>query len=144
MSDVQPVLFIDAIASSISFYRNGFGFDINVFGVDETSGRPNIFLAKLEDAAFLVSRMPVFAGDSGSTSSSGVTLYVHLDEPVDDYAARFLGASGAFVGHEPTDQWWGDRTFAIRDPWGCRLLFSNSRAEENLDMCQDSWRIASL
>lgn len=128
MSDVQPVVFIDEIEDAIAFYRDGLGFDINVFGVDKTSGRPNIFLAKLEAAAFLVSRVPVFAGDGGSTSSSGVTLYFHLDGSVDGYAARFLVASGASVDHEPTDQWWGDRTFAIRDPWGYRLLFSNSSA----------------
>ncbi len=129
MSDVQPVLFIEEIEDAIGFYRDQLGFDVNVFGVDQESGRPNIFLAKLEDAGFLVSRVPVFAGEAGSTSASGVTLYFHLDQPVDDYASRFLGASGVSVDHEPTDQWWGDRTFAIRDPWGYRLLFSNSAVD---------------
>jgi len=130
MSDVQPVLFIEQIEEAIEFYRDRLGFNVNVFGVDEESGRPNIFLAKLEDAGFLVSRVPVFTGEANSTPVSGVTLYFHLDQPVDDYATRFLSAKGSTVDHEVTDQWWGDRTFAIRDPWGYRLLFSNSETEE--------------
>ena len=130
MSNVQPVLFIEQIEEAIEFYRDRLGFDVNVFDVDEESGRPNIFLAKLEDAGFLVSRVPVFASKAGMSSVTGVTLYFHLDLPVEDYATRCLGANGATMDHEVTDQWWGDRTFAIRDPWGYRLLFSNSETEE--------------
>lgn len=124
MSDVQPVLFVDDIEGVITFYRDGLGLDVNVFGTDPESGRPNIFLASVEDAKFLVSRDPTFAKSEGN-GSGGVTLYFHLDSPVDGYAEQFRGADGVEIVEDLTDQWWGDRTFTIRDPWGYILLFSS-------------------
>jgi uncharacterized glyoxalase superfamily protein PhnB len=120
MSDVQPLLYIDDIESAIAFYRDRLGFDVNVFGHD-AEGRASTCLVQLEDARFLVSREPSFAGATGG----GVTLYFHLDAPVDLYADRFRGADGVQVAQELTDQMWGDRTFTIRDPWGYTLLFSS-------------------
>jgi len=124
MSDVQPVLYIDDIEGAIAFYRDGLGMEVNEFGTDPESGRPNIFLASIEGAKFLVSRDRAFTktGDSGS---GGVTLYFHLDSPVDGYVERFRSADGVEIVEDLTDQWWGDRTFTIRDPWGYVLIFSS-------------------
>lgn len=124
MSDVQPVLYIDDIEGAIAFYREGLGLDVNVFGNDPETGRPNIFLASLDEAKFPVSRDPTFAKADGS-GSGGVTLYFHLDSPVDGYVDRFRSAAGSEVVEDVTDQWWGDRTFTIRDPWGYILIFSS-------------------
>jgi uncharacterized glyoxalase superfamily protein PhnB len=122
MSDVQPVLYIDDIERAITFYRDGLGLQVDVFGNDPESGRPNIFLARIEDATFLVSRDPTFAK---ATGSGGVTLYFHLDSPVDGYVGQFRAADGIEIIEDITDQWWGDRTFTVRDPWGYVLLFSS-------------------
>lgn len=120
MSDVQPLLYIDDIEAAIEFYRDQLGFDVSVFGHD-AEGRPAIFLVQVEAAKFLVSREPFFAGATGG----GVTLYFHLDGQVDAYAETFRSADGVQVAQDVTDQWWGDRTFTIRDPWGYTLLFSS-------------------
>jgi len=124
MSDVQPVLYVDDIEAAVAFYRDGLGMDVNVFGTDPESGRPNIFLASIENAKFLVSRDETFA-KAGGNGSGGVTLYFHLDSPVDGHVERFRSAPGVEVVEDLTDQWWGDRTFTIRDPWGYTLLFSS-------------------
>ncbi len=124
MSDVQPVLYIDDIEDAITFYRDGLGMTVDVFGKDPESGRANIFLASIEEARFLVSRDPTFAKADGA-GSGGVTLYFHLDSPIDDYVERFRAADGVEIVEELTDQWWGDRTFTIREPWGYVLLFSS-------------------
>ncbi len=124
MSDVQPVLYIDDIERAIAFYRDGLGLTVDVFGSDPESGCPNIFLASIENAKFLVSRDPNFA-KAGGSGSGGVTLYFHLDSPVDGYVERFRSAEGVEIVEDFTDQWWGDRTFTIRDPWGYVLLFSS-------------------
>ena len=120
MSDVQPLLYIDDIEAAITFYRDGLGLDVIVFGSD-ADGRPATFLAQLGDAKILVSREAHFAGATGG----GVTLYFHVDSPVDEYADRFRSAEGVQVAQDLTDQWWGDRTLTIRDPWGYTLLFSS-------------------
>ncbi len=124
MSDVQPVLYIDDIERAIRFYRDGLGLTVDVFGKDPESGRPNIFMASFDEAKFLVSRDPTFAKANGG-GSGGVTLYFHLDSPVDGYVERFRSADGVEIVEDLTDQWWGDRTFTIRDPWGYVLLFSS-------------------
>jgi uncharacterized glyoxalase superfamily protein PhnB len=124
MSDVQPVLYIDDIEAAISFYRDGLGLKVDVFGSDPESGRPNIFLASIEDAKFLVSRDPTFAR-AGEGGSGGVTLYFHLDSPVDGYVDQFTSPQGVEIVEPLTDQWWGDRTFTVRDPWGYILVFSS-------------------
>lgn len=121
MSDVQPLLYIEDIESAIEFYRDRLGLAVTVFGHD-AEGRAATFLAQVEDARFLVSREPFFAGATGG----GVTLYFHLDTAVDAWAERFRGADGVQVAQDLTDQWWGDRTFTIRDPWGYTLLFSST------------------
>jgi PhnB protein len=120
MADVQPLLYIDDIEAAIAFYRDGLGLEVVVFGSD-ADGRPATFLAQLGDAKFLVSREAHFAGATGG----GVTLYFHLDTPVDDYSDRFRNAEGVQVAQDLTNQWWGDRTLTIRDPWGYTLLFSS-------------------
>ncbi len=80
----------------------------------------------MEDANFLVSREPTFAGATGGgATGGGVTLYFHVDMPVDAFADRFRDVEGVQVAQDLTDQWWGDRTFTIRDPWGYTLLFSS-------------------
>lgn len=124
MADVQPVLYIDDIEGAISFYRDGLGLAVNVFGTDPESGRPSIFLASIEDAKFLVSRDETFAKASGG-GSGGVTLYFHLDSPVDGVVDQFRTAEGVEIVEDLTDQWWGDRTFTLPDPWGYILIFSS-------------------
>ncbi len=121
MSDVQPLLYIEDIESAIEFYRDRLGLAVTVFGHD-AEGRAATFLVEVEDARFLVSREAHFAGATGG----GVTLYFHLDAPVDGYADRFRDVEGVQVAQDLTDQWWGDRTFTMRDPWGYTLLFSST------------------
>ncbi|MBA3378950.1 MAG: VOC family protein [Chloroflexia bacterium] len=127
MSDVQPLLYIDDIEAALGFYRDRLGLEAIVFGHD-AEGRPSTFLVQVEDARFLVSREPSFAGATGG----GVTLYFHVDAPVDVYAARFRDVEGVQMAQDLTDQWWGDRTFTIRDPWGYTLLFSSPARNDDL------------
>lgn len=60
----------------------------------------------------------------GMLGSQGMILYVNLAEPVDTLcdSAR---AAGVTIAQEPTDQFWGDRTFAVTHPDGYRIDFAN-------------------
>jgi uncharacterized glyoxalase superfamily protein PhnB len=51
------------------------------------------------------------------------TLHVDLDEDLDGHCAR-ARAAGAVITAEPTDQFYGDRTYSAIDPEGHRWTFS--------------------
>lgn len=56
----------------------------------------------------------------------GVVLYVNLsDISVDDYYQQARQA-GAQIAQEPTDQFWGDRTFDVTHPDGYVFTFSQT------------------
>ena len=127
MSDVQPMLVIDALEDAIAFYRDQMGFAVQIFGHHPETGVPLIASAQLEDAVVLLTREQLFA-DPDSTGSGIVRLYFHLVSPVDDFFDRITGQPNVSIVQEPTDQHWGDRTLIVRDPWGVLLVFSNRAA----------------
>lgn len=124
MSDVQPMLFIEDLQRGISFYRDGLGFEVSVFGHHPEFGAPLIAGAKFEDAFLLLTNEETFR-DAGSTGGGSVRLYFHVLAPVDMLAERFTAVEDVEIVQGPTDQHWGDRTLIVRDPWGVLLVFSN-------------------
>jgi uncharacterized glyoxalase superfamily protein PhnB len=52
-------------------------------------------------------------------------LHVHLDEDVDAHCAR-ARAAGAEILQEPTEQFYGDRTYRARDPEGHVWTFAQT------------------
>jgi PhnB protein len=124
MSDVQPMLVIDALEDGIAFYRDQLGFKVDIFGHHPETGAPLIAGARLEDALVLLTNEQVFADASGPGSGI-VRLYFHLETPVDDLHARIAHQPDVTIVQGPTDQHWGDRTIIVRDPWGALLVFSN-------------------
>ena len=50
-----------------------------------------------------------------------LAIYVEVAD-VDRYHAE-VSTRGVKVVDPPTTQWWGDRTFSVRDPYGYQLWF---------------------
>ena len=123
-SDVQPMLWVDDIEAAIDWYRGRLGCETTVFGHDD-AGRAIVCLASLDGVKLLITRDPAMALGGGE-GSGHVRLYFHLRDSVDDMHARVSGAVDVQVVQAPTDQWWGDRTLILRDPWGTVLVLSNS------------------
>lgn len=124
-SDVQPMLWVDDIEAAMGWYRDRLGCEITVFGHDD-GGRASVCLASLDGAALLITRDPAMALDGAGEGSGHVRFYFHLREPVDALHERVADEADVEVVQEPTDQWWGDRTLILRDPWGTALVFSNA------------------
>ncbi len=55
-------------------------------------------------------------------------LWIALDEPLDQHCAR-ARAAGAQIAQEPEDQFYGDRTYRVRDLDGHIWCFSQTIAE---------------
>lgn len=61
---------------------------------------------------------------SGVLNPDGLTLYIS-SEDVDAYHDQVAGR-GVDVAEGLTDQFWGDRTFIVRDPWGLHIMFGQT------------------
>jgi PhnB protein len=114
---ITPYLTVDDADAAIEFYKKAFGAKER--GRMEAPGG-KIGHAELEIEGSLVmlsDALPQFATRSpkelGGTSAS-VFMYV---EDVDAVVRRALDA-GASVETEVTDQFWGDRFGALKDPFG--------------------------
>lgn len=127
MSDVQPMLYIEDLERGIAWYRDQLGFDVTVFGHHKDTGAPLIAGATLE-GAFLNLTNDAFFRHEGTSGGGSVRLYFHLDGPIDTLHERIAGKPDVEMLQGPTDQHWGDRTLAVRDPWGVVLVFSNGIA----------------
>ncbi len=123
-SDVQPMLWVDDIEAAMAWYRDRLGCAVTVFGHDE-AGRASVCLASLDGAAVLITRDPAMALGAAGEGSGHVRLYFHLRDSVDVLHAQVSGKTDVEIVQAPTDQWWGDRTLILRDPWGTVLVFSN-------------------
>jgi PhnB protein len=62
-------------------------------------------------------------GPWGSPGAGGMTIYVVLKESVDAYHDQ-VTAAGIAIKDPLTDQFWGDRTFAVQHPDGYQITFS--------------------
>jgi len=75
------------------------------------------------------------------------TIYVHLKDGIDAHCANPRTA-GAMILQEPTDQFYGDRTYRARDPeghvWtfkqtGRRVSRAQAEQESGLKIEADDW-----
>ncbi|MET7518148.1 VOC family protein [Streptomyces sp. NPDC005480] len=114
-------IMIDGAAAAIDFYTEAFGA-VELFRIDGPDGRvvhaevsvagSTIMLGDVEGPLF---RAPTAAG--GTT----VGLHVFVDDV--DALARRAVAAGAELLQSPADQFHGDRTAILRDPFGHVWVF---------------------
>lgn len=62
-------------------------------------------------------------GWGGTPGSTGLSIYINLQESVDAYHDTAT-AAGVTISDPLADQFWGDRTFTVLHPDGYRIMFS--------------------
>lgn len=115
---ITPYLMIDGATQAIEFYKRAFGAT-EVFKMDMPDG-------KIGHAEILIGDSRIMmADDCGqespfrnprSSGSSSVGLHLYVDD-VDQVFAQAVNA-GAKVIKPVQDQFYGDRTGALEDPFG--------------------------
>jgi PhnB protein len=126
--ELFPYLHVRGAAEAIAFYTSAFGA-IEKFRLTEPSGR--IGHAELDfggTTLMLADEFPE-CGIRGPQAIGGtsVTLHLHVDD-ADETIAR-ARAAGAVVEREPKDEFYGERSGAVRDPFGHRWTIGH-RIEE--------------
>jgi len=122
--EVFPYLRVRAAADAIAFYADAFGA-VELFRLTEPGGRIGHAEVRIGPATVMLSdEFPEHGmrGPSDDVRTSAL-LHIHCDD-VDDLFARAVRA-GATVVRPLTDQFYGERTATLRDPFGHEWLLGS-------------------
>ena len=125
MQIFHPVLTYEDAPGAIEFLERAFGFERKEVHEGDKGG---VAHAELGFAGEVVGLSSVSEGDPRFSQGAGrTTVYVVTEDP-DSVFARASNA-GAEVVMEPTDQDYGSRDFAVRDPEGNIWAFGTYNPE---------------
>lgn len=120
MTQISPILSVNSIERSMAYYQDVLGFEA---GMTLPGAGGQLFFGSVMhgDAAIMfgLTDPPHAEG-----SLRGVVIYLRIDD-VDTVYAR-LRAAGAPISAALTDQFWGDRSFTVRDPDGYEISFAET------------------
>jgi PhnB protein len=124
MSDVHevyPYLRVHNTAEAIDFYGRAFGAR-ELFRLTEPSGRIGHAEVKIGPATIMLSDEYPEHGIKGPRSLGGTSFAMHLHvDDVDQAFARAVEA-GASIVRPLKDQFYGERSGTVRDPFGHEWL----------------------
>lgn len=114
---LTPYLIIDGAAAAIEFYKKAFAA-VELMCMPGPGGKVMHAELKIGDSIFMLSEEWPESGFKGpkSLGGSGVSLMMYVED-VDAVFARAVAAGGDVV--KPlADQFYGDRSGTLRDPYG--------------------------
>jgi uncharacterized glyoxalase superfamily protein PhnB len=119
--EVYPYLRVHSAEAAIKFYAQAFGAT-ELFRLTEPSGRIGHAEIKIGPATLMLSDEYPERGISGPRTLGGTTFSMHLHvEDVDTAFEQALKA-GATVVRPLKDQFYGERSGTVRDPFGHEWL----------------------
>lgn len=121
VKEVYPYLRIRGCDAAIAFYAKAFGAQ-ELFRLAEPSGRIGHAELKIGPATLMLSDEYPENGISGPQTLGGTSFSIHLH--VDDVDAVFARAveAGATVVRPLQNQFYGERSGTVRDPFGHEWL----------------------
>ena len=110
-------LHLENAAEAIEFYTKAFGAK-EKFRLTEPSGRIGHAELDFDGTTVMVSDEFPEYGIKGprALGGSAVSIHIHVDDA--DEAIRRAAAAGAKIEMEPQDQFYGERSGVVRDPFG--------------------------
>jgi len=126
-AQLMPMISVDSVDQARSFYIDqlGFGHMMGMLGKD---GQLDFCTVILDGAKVMLMRPQQSSEGTRATSSKRpVEIYLEVSD-VDAYHKQIV-AKGIKITSPLTDQWWGDRTFTVMDPFGYQIWFYQTVAE---------------
>jgi uncharacterized glyoxalase superfamily protein PhnB len=125
---ITPSFWVDSVEPVRDFYIEKLGFS-HMMGIVGKDGRLDFCIVVREGAMIMIGRPEDRIEGTGEKypTRRPVEIYLKLDD-VDRYHAE-VRERGVKVVEPLTTQWWGDRTFAVKDPYGYQLWFYQSVSE---------------
>ena len=135
---LTPHLVVRGAAKAIQFYVDAFGA-AEVFRLTEPSGKVGHAEIRVGDGTLMLAdEYPDFGALSPSTiGGSPVSMHLYVDD-VDASLARVV-ALGATVLRQAKDEFYGDRTATMVDPFGHRWQLSMRKETVSPEEMQRRW-----
>jgi PhnB protein len=128
---VMPIIAVGSVDATRDFYVNTLGFT-HMMGVVGKDGGLDFCSVLLGEAQVMFTRnrpAAVSAAAAGAAAVQPQAVEIYLEvEDVDAMHAR-LQKKGVPIVDPLTLQWWGDRTFKVKDPNGYVVWFYTNVAE---------------
>jgi PhnB protein len=133
--EVYPYLRVHSAAEAIEFYGRAFGAT-EIFRLTEPSGRIGHAEIKIGPATLMLSDEYPEQGIKGPRALGGTTFSIHLHVVnVDEMFERAV-RSGASVVRPLKDQFYGERSGTVRDPFGHEWLLGQHIESVSTDEMQ--------
>jgi len=142
MARLTPYIIVRDAARAIAFYERAFGarelFRLTNPG-DKRIGHAELAIA--DSLLYLADEWPDF-GALSPTSVGGTPITLHLTVDDVDAVVQQAEATGATVLRTVKDEFFGDRTGMIVDPFGHRWQISTKKEDVSPDEMQRRWNAA--
>lgn len=126
-AQLMPMISVDSVDHARNFYVESLGFS-HLMGMLGKDGQLDFCTVTSGGAKIMLMRAPASGSSTEVTSSKRpVELYLEISD-VNGYHDE-LAAKGIEVTNPLTDQWWGDRTFTVMDPFGYQIWFFQTVAD---------------
>jgi len=117
VQELFPYLCVRDAAAAIAFYKRAFGAQ-ELFRLTEPGGRIGHAELKLGPATLMLADEFPEYGFRAPQGSDGRSFTIHLHVADADAMAAQACAAGATMLRKPTDEFYGERSCLLRDPFG--------------------------
>lgn len=125
--EVMPMITVDSVDSLRAFYVEKLGFQ-HMMGVVGKDGQFD-FCTVVRDGAKVMLMRPQERVDGAGPSSTKRPVEIYLEVSNVDALHEEVRKRGVGVTLPLETQWWGDRTFAVMDPYGYQIWFYQTVSE---------------
>lgn len=122
--EVFPYLRLQGAAEAIEFYKKAFGAT-ELFRLTEPSGRIGHAEIKIGGAVIMLSDEYPECGIQGPAKLGGTTFAMHLHCTDADAFIKRAEEAGATIVRPAKDEFYGERSGMIRDPFGHEWLLGH-------------------
>jgi PhnB protein len=124
LTSMTPILWVKSIEDAVEYYEQKLGFTLE-FAMNGPDGKMAHASVSRDDVRLMLGYRMDEKGELDLVNvGGGAELYFNTDA-VDDYYTSVRGA-GATIADDIKDQFWGDRTFTVRDLNGYSLTFAQT------------------
>lgn len=127
IAQLMPMISVDSVDLARAFYVEQLGFD-HQMGMLGKDGELDFCTVTLGGAKVMLMRPQEKTENTGATSAKRpVELYLQVAD-VNAYHDQVTNKR-VRITSPLTDQWWGDRTFTVMDPFGYQVWFYQTVGE---------------
>ncbi|MCZ6644437.1 MAG: VOC family protein [Gammaproteobacteria bacterium] len=136
--DVYAYLCVKNVDDALEFYKRAFGATEH-FRLTEPNGRVGHAEIYLGSSILMLAEEFPEMGFTAPTpdQAAPITLHLHVDNA--DAMFKDAVAAGASEERSPEDQFYGERSGALRDPFGYRWLIGHSIEDVGVDEMQSRY-----